>query len=67
MVSQSARPVNQPPSFLNDPAPGDGIGVFNIHAYGMGGVLGEAGVDGANVLIDNIVAVKVPAMAVTVR
>lgn len=53
--------------FLNDPAPGDGIGVFNIHAYGMGGVLGEAGVDGANVLIDNIVAVKVPAMAVTVR
>ena len=40
--------------FLNDLDSGDGISAFNIHAYGMGGTIGEAGVDSDNVLIDNI-------------
>jgi len=41
-------------SFLNNLAAGDGIAAFNIHANGIGGVLGEVGVDSDNVLIDNI-------------
>ena len=41
-------------SFLNDLAVDEGIGAFNIEAYGMGGVIGNAGMDEDNVLIDNI-------------
>ena len=41
-------------AFLNDLAANEGIGAFSIYANGMGGVLGETGMDADNVLIDNI-------------
>ena len=53
--------------FLNDSVAGEGIGAFNIHAYGMGGVVGEAGVDADNVLIDNIIATPKIGTTLTIR
>ena len=53
--------------FLNDLAVGDGIAAFNIHANGIGGVLGEAGIDVDNVLIDNIGAAYIPGTALIFR
>lgn len=53
--------------FLNDLEAGDGIAAFNIHANGMGGVLGEAGVDADNVLVDNIDVSTIPATTFVIR
>ena len=53
--------------FVNGLAAGDGIAAFNIHAYGMGGVVGEAGVDADNVLIDNIRAEYPSGMVIFLR
>ena len=53
--------------FLNDSVAGEGIGAFNIHAYGMGGVVGEAGLDADNVLIDNISATPKIGATLTIR
>lgn len=53
--------------FLNDLGAGDGIAAFNIHAYGMGGVAGEAGVDADNVLIDNVRAEYLSGTFITFR
>ena len=53
--------------FLNGLAAGDGIAAFNIHANGIGGALGEVGVDADNVLIDNIDATYVSGMTLIFR
>jgi hypothetical protein len=53
--------------FLNDLDRGDGISAFNIHAYGMGGVVGEAGVDSGNVLVDNICVTACPGMMIVIQ
>ena len=54
-------------SFLNNLASGDGISAFNIHANGMGGALGETGVDADNVLIDNIIVTPRIGTTLTIR
>ena len=54
-------------AFLNELAIGDGISAFNIHANGIGGVLGETGIDEDNVLIDNIGAVCIPGSVLSIR
>lgn len=54
-------------AFLNDLAADDGIGAFSIYACGMGGALGEAGMDADNVLIDNIVALPRAGAVMVVR
>ena len=53
--------------FLNDLDSGDGISAFNIHAYGMGGVVGEAGVDSGNVLVDNICIATCPGTKIVIQ
>jgi len=53
--------------FVNDLSAGDGIAAFNIHAYGMGGTVGEAGVDADNVLVDNVRAEYLPGMVIFIR
>ena len=34
--------------------PDDGVSAFSIHAYGIGGALGNPGIDSENLLVDNI-------------
>ena len=53
--------------FLNGLGAGDGIAAFNIHAYGMGGVVGEVGVDADNVLIDNVRAEYLSGVVISFR
>ena len=54
-------------AFVNELPAGEGVSAFNLHAYGVGGVLGEAGVDADNVMIDNIVAVGIPGTVYMLR
>ena len=53
--------------FLNDLAEGEGIGAFSIYACGMGGALGETGMDADNVLIDNIRTISFVGTVLTIR
>ena len=53
--------------FLNDLAEGEGIGAFSVYACGMGGALGETGMDADNVLIDNIRTISFVGTVLTIR
>ena len=54
-------------AFLNDLAANEGIGAFSIYVNGMGGVLGETGMDSDNVLIDNIRASYISGTVISFR
>ena len=54
-------------AFVNELPASGGVSAFNLHAYGVGGALGNAGVDADNVMIDNIVAVDIPGTVFMLR